>query len=218
MRASELQSRQAPWTLLGMRAADKMRDLTQESDEELLHRSASGDDEAFAALYRRRQGAVYRFALHMSGREDVAEEVTQETFLMIIREPGRFDAGRGSFSSFLFGIARNLVLRQLERRRDYVNIEEEGAVEPAAVDTDLLAKMTREETIEAVRQAVSSLPGTYREAVVLCDLEEASYADAAEVLGVPVGTVRSRLSRGRGLLLEKLRAVSLGFKSLRVSA
>lgn len=202
----------------GLRAAAKMRDLTQESDDDLLRRSASGDEEAFSTLYRRRQAAVYRFALHMSGREDVAEEVTQETFLMLIREPGRFDASRGSVSSFLFGVARNLVLRHLERRRDYVNLEEEATGEPAAADTDLLAKMTREETIEAVRQAVSSLPGTYREAVVLCDLEEASYADAAEALGVPVGTVRSRLSRGRGLLLEKLRAVSLGFKSLRVSA
>lgn len=202
----------------GLRAAAKMRDLTQESDDDLLRRSASGEEEAFSTLYRRRQAAVYRFALHMSGREDVAEEVTQETFLMLIREPGRFDPTRGSVSSFLFGVARNLVLRHLERRRDYVNLEEEATGEPAADDTDLLAKLTREEAIEAVRQAVSSLPGTYREAVVLCDLEEASYADAAEALGVPVGTVRSRLSRGRGLLLEKLRAVSLGFKSLRVSA
>ena len=218
MAAPELQTRQSPLMALGLRAAATMRDISQESDEDLLRRSSSGDEEAFAALYRRRQAAVYRFALHMSGREDVAEEVTQETFLMLIREPWRFDAGRGSLSSFLFGVARNFVLRHIERRREYVNIQEEGAVEPAASDTDILAKMTREETIEAVRQAVSSLPGTYREAVVLCDLEEASYADAAEVLGVPVGTVRSRLSRGRGLLLEKLRAVSLGFKSLRVSA
>jgi RNA polymerase sigma-70 factor (ECF subfamily) len=195
-----------------------MRDLTQESDEDLLRRSAAGEEEAFATLYRRRQAAVYRFALHMSAREDVAEEVTQETFLVLIREPDRFNAERGTVSSFLFGVARNFVLRHLERRRDHVNIEEEGAAEPAAADTDLLAKMTREETIEAVRQAVSSLPGTYREAVVLCDLQETSYADAAEALGVPIGTVRSRLSRGRGLLMEKLRAVSLGFKSLRCSA
>jgi RNA polymerase sigma-70 factor (ECF subfamily) len=195
-----------------------MRELIHESDEDLLRRSTAGDEEAFAALYQRRQAAIYRFVLHMSGREDLAEEVTQETFLMLIREPGRFEPGKGALSSFLFGIARNLVLRHLEKRREWVNIEDESTGEPAAADTDLLARLTREETIEAVRQAVSSLPGTYREAVVLCDLEETSYADAAEALGVPVGTVRSRLSRGRGLLLGKLRAVSLGFRSLRVSA
>ena len=148
MGASELQSRQSTWRAWGLSsAANTMCDLTTESDEDLLRRSASGDEEAFAALYRRRQAAVYRFALHMSGREEVAEEVTQETFLMLIREPSRFDAGRGSVSSFLFGVARNLVLRQLERRREYVNIEEDSAAEPAAADTDMLAKMTREETI-----------------------------------------------------------------------
>ena len=195
-----------------------MRELTHECDEDLLRRSTAGDEEAFAVLYRRRQAAIYRFVLHMSGREDLAEEVTQETFLTLIREPARFEPAKGALSSFLFGIARNLVLRHLEKRREWVNIEDESTAEPAAADTDLLARLTREETIEAVRQAVSSLPGTYREAVVLCDLEETSYADAAEALGVPVGTVRSRLSRGRGLLLEKLRAVSQGFKSLRVSA
>jgi RNA polymerase sigma-70 factor, ECF subfamily len=191
-----------------------MRDLTQDSDEDLLRRSAAGDEEAFTALYRRRQAAVYRFALHMSGREDVAEEVTQETFLMLIREPDRFNSSRGTVPSFLFGVARNLVLRHLARRRDYVDIAEQSV----AAETDLLAQMTREEAIEAVRQAISSLPTSYRDAVVLCDLEEASYADAADALGVPVGTVRSRLNRGRGLLMEKLRAVWRGFRSLGCSA
>ena len=70
---------------------------------------------------------------------------------------------------------------------------------------DLLANLTREEAIEAVRQSVITLPTVYREAVVLCDLEEMNYADAALALNVPVGTVRSRLNRGRGMLLEKLR-------------
>jgi RNA polymerase sigma-70 factor (ECF subfamily) len=186
-----------------------MTDPTLESDESLLRRSSCGDEEAFATLYRRRQTAIYRFALHMSGREDVAEEVTQEVFLSLIREPGRFDESKGALSAFLFGIARNFVLRHLERGRRTVTMEEEGTPEPVAADTDLLANLTREETIDTVRQAVITLPSVYREAVVLCDLEEMSYSDAAGALGVPVGTVRSRLNRGRGMLLEKLRGRSV---------
>ena len=191
-----------------------MTDVTSESDERLLRRAARGDEEAFAALYRRRQAGLYRFALHMSGREDVAEEVTQEVFLTLIREPGRFDEGKGTVSAFLFGVARNYVLRHLERTRRNITIDDESAPEPVSTDSDLLANLTREEAIEAVRQAVVTLPTVYREAVVLCDLQETNYADAAEALNVPIGTVRSRLNRGRGMLLEKLR----GRNVLRCSA
>ena len=188
--------------------------LTPESDERLLRRAARGDEEAFAQLYRRRQAGLYRFALHMSGREDVAEEVTQEVFLTLLRDPGRFDESKGAVSAFLFGIARNYVLRHLERTSRNVPIEEEGVPEPVACEIDLLVNLAREETIEAVRQAVVTLPPVYREAVVLCDLEEMNYAEAAQALNVPIGTVRSRLNRGRGMLLEKLR----GRNVLRCSA
>jgi RNA polymerase sigma-70 factor, ECF subfamily len=193
-----------------------MPDPTAEPDEDLLRRATLGDEEAFAVLYRRRQGGVYRFALHMCGREDVAEEVTQEVFLALINDPGRFDSARGAVSSFLYGVARNHVLRYLERRRDDVRIE--ASDEPAdavARDADILASLTRKEMIESVRQAVLTLPPAYREAVVLCDLEELSYSDAADILKVPVGTVRSRLNRGRGLLMDKLRAARPGAGSLR---
>jgi RNA polymerase sigma-70 factor, ECF subfamily len=183
-------------------------DAALQSDEILLRRSARGDEEAFSTIYRRRQGAVYRFALSMSGREDVAEEVTQEVFLSLIREPSRFDETKGTLAAFLMGMARNLVLRHLERGRRTVTMEEDAA-EPPAAGADMLTNLTREETIEAVRQAVVTLPTVYREAVALCDLEEMSYAEAACALGVPVGTVRSRLNRGRGMLLEKLRGRSV---------
>jgi RNA polymerase sigma-70 factor (ECF subfamily) len=150
----------------------------------------------------------------MSGREDVAEEVTQDVFLTLIREPQRFDEGKGSLTAFLFGVARNYVLRHLERMRRNVAMDEEGAPEPVSTEPDLLSNLTREEAIEAVRQAVVTLPTAYRETVVLCDLEEMNYADVAEVLNIPIGTVRSRLNRGRGMLLEKLR----GRNVLRCSA
>jgi RNA polymerase sigma-70 factor (ECF subfamily) len=189
----------------GLCTAAKMDELTQESDETLLRRCSRGDERAFTMLYRRRQGGVYRFALHMSGRNDVAEEVTQEVFLTLIREPGRFDASKGTVVSFLYGIARNHVLRQIERGRREVAVDHASFTEAPADDADVFGRMAREEAIEAVRQAVLTLPAVYRETVVLCELEEMQYTDAASVLGVPVGTVRSRLNRGRGMLLEKLR-------------
>src|SRR5579862_7663702 len=90
------------------------------SDQDLLERARQGDDASFAELYRRRQGSVYRFALQMTGSSCVAEEVTQEVFLAVIRDADRFDPQRGSPLAYFYGIARNLTLRCLERDRFYV--------------------------------------------------------------------------------------------------
>src|SRR5690349_5449276 len=170
----------------------------QENDDELLLRMQSGDEQAFIALYRRRQGPLYRFALHMSGSASVAEDVTQEVFLALIREECGYDPERGSLSGYLFGIARKLVLRHLQRGRSDVTLDLESddfGPPELSVQDDPLADLTRRESIQAVRRAVQVLPRRYREVVVLCDLEELDYRDAAVVLGCPLGTVRSRLHR-----------------------
>jgi RNA polymerase sigma-70 factor (ECF subfamily) len=169
-----------------------------------------GDEQALAALYRRRQGNVYRFALQMSGSPALAEDVTQEVFMVLLRDGHNFDPARGSLNSFLLGVARNHVLRRLERDRFYVPIDEDSENDSAAnalsaTGDGPLDELSRSELIESVRKAVLSLPARYREVVVLCDLQELSYAEAAEVLGCAVGTVRSRLHRARALLIEKLR-------------
>jgi RNA polymerase sigma-70 factor (ECF subfamily) len=178
-----------------------------ETDDELLLRMQSGDEEAFLTLYRRRQAGLFRFALHMSGSMPVAEDVTQEVFLALLRQDCGYDADRGTLSGYLFGIARKLVLRHLERGRSVVALDLEsddlGQPELAILD-DPLVDLTRREGIDTLRRAVQALPRRYREVVVLCDLEEVDYADAAVALGCPIGTVRSRLHRARGLLLEKL--------------
>jgi RNA polymerase sigma-70 factor (ECF subfamily) len=177
-----------------------------EIQSQILNRLRKGEEEAFVILYRRRQAPIYRFALHMCGSA-AAEDVTQEVFLTLLREDCGYDPARGTVSGYLFGIARKLVLRQLERGRGDVPLEtdlEESAVPELAVNDDLLGALTHREGIEALRRAVVTLPRRYREVVLLCDLEEMDYAEAAGVLGCPIGTVRSRLHRARALLLEKL--------------
>ena len=177
-----------------------------ETDEQLLIRIHSGDEQAFVSLYRRRQAAIFRFALHMSGSDATAEDITQEVFLALIRDRCGFDPERGSLSGYLFGIARKLVLRHLERGRLDVALEadEDVAIPELAVNDDPLIDLTHREGLDALRRAVLALPRRYREVVVLCDLEEMDYADAALALGCPIGTVRSRLHRARALLLDKL--------------
>lgn len=178
---------------------------------ELLQRMQQGDEDAFVALYNRWQGGIFRFALQMSGSEAMAEDVTQEVFLTLMREPGRFDPNRGALSSYLYGISRNLILQAFHKGRLLVPLDEEGAEKDGdlhdvlAAPHDLLNDLTRQEGIAAVRQAVLALPPHYREVVVLCDLEEFSYQEAAEVSGCAVGTIRSRLNRAHRLLLERLK-------------
>jgi RNA polymerase sigma-70 factor (ECF subfamily) len=185
----------------------EMAHQSTDTDDELLARLRGGDEAAFVALYRRRQGAIYRFAMHMSGSATTAEDITQEVFLALLREGCGFDPQRGTLSGYLFGIARKLVLRNLERGRADVALENESDEAPGpelAVIDDPLIDLTRREGIEALRRAVMALPRRYREVVLLCDLEELDYADAAVVLGCPIGTVRSRMHRARALLFEKL--------------
>src|SRR6186713_3238261 len=95
------------------------------SDHQLLTRMLDGDELAFTTLYRRLQKGIYCFALQMSGSATVAEEVTQEVFLTLIRDPGRYDATRGPVSAYLYGIARNCVLRSLQKTRSDTSISEE---------------------------------------------------------------------------------------------
>jgi RNA polymerase sigma-70 factor, ECF subfamily len=185
------------------------------SDSELLRRMGAGDQEAFRTIYQRCQGPIYRFALHMTGNTFLAEDVTQEVFMTLIQERARFDPSRGTLSAYLFGMGRNLLLRRLDREQVYVPFLEHGRENGGgngerkngahAVLVMPPNDILRSEMIDRVRQAVSSLPPSYREVVVLCDLEELSYDEAARVMECAVGTVRSRLHRARALLTEKLR-------------
>lgn len=182
--------------------------LEPPGDFELLQRLRRGDEAAFLELYRRRQSAIYRFALHLSGSPSAAEDIVQEVFITLLRGDLGFNPERGTLSGYLFGIARKQALRLADRGRFDTPIEgdamEEASLPQLAVDADPLKEFTHRESLDALRKAVAALPRRYREVVVLCDLEEVDYADAAAALGCPIGTVRSRLHRARALLLEKL--------------
>lgn len=186
-----------------------MAPQTDATDAELLQSMLAGDEEAMTALYRRRQGGVYRFAFQMCGSRALAEDVTQEVFIVLIRDGQTFDPARGALKTFLAGVARNILLQRLRRERFYAPLEDTGE-EPANLmglrsTEGPLEDISRTEAIASLKNAVLALPTRYREVVVLCDLQEMSYVEAAEILDCAVGTVRSRLHRGRALLIEKLR-------------
>lgn len=174
----------------------------------LLRRAAKGDEEAFTALYRRNQAALYRFALRMTGNVWAAEEVVQDVFMTLMREPKKYDAARGPLGAYLFGIARNRVMKHLERLPREVSLEEHsenGSQHRGTVNSFTPAHSAElSERAQHVRAAVLELPAEFRETVVLCELEELSYEEAARLLDCPIGTIRSRLHRGRALLLAKL--------------
>jgi RNA polymerase sigma-70 factor, ECF subfamily len=203
------------------------------TDDGLLRRMSGGDEEAFTLLYRRKHPAIYRFVLRMAGNPAVAEDVTQEVFMVLMRHTKRFDPARGTLTGFLFGIARNYLHKRWEQDRRIVALPDpsmefgrfeaydevrgqakpfsgSGASRTSFANANGTAahpgeQFAANETVQRVRQAISTLPENYREVVVLCELEEMSYDEAAEALDCPVGTVRSRLHRARAMLIEKLR-------------
>lgn len=174
----------------------------QPSDEELYRLMRRGNQDAFAQLYDRREPALYRFALHMSGSPAIAEEVSHEVFVQLMGPSTRFDETRGSLESFLYGIARNLI--RVARRLGPV-------VEPVdrPFDHDILGELIGNEATAALHRTLRELPERYRDVIILCDLEERSYEDVARLIGRPVGTVRSRLHRARALLSAKIKRMNV---------
>ena len=182
------------------------------SDDELMAGIAAGDRAAFASLYRRRWPDVYRFAVHMTGAPAVAEDVAQDVFMAVIQDGHRYKTGRSGVLAWLLGIARNQARRRLwrDRRLDPLPDPEARIEKALAVETDPIAGLARDRQVDTVRRALRQLPVSYREVVVLCDLQELTYVEAAGVVGCAIGTVRSRLHRGRALLGAQLRREQRG--------
>ena len=168
---------------------------------ELLQLALAGDEVAFVVLYNRLKEGIFRYAFYMTNSKSVAEEVTQEVFMALLKEGHKYRADCGDVAAFAFGIARNFVRRIKRRERPYQPLPADPVVDPEVVSGQTI----RGEVVERVQAAIASLPDHYRQVVVLCDLCELSYAEAACHLECAVGTIRSRLNRAHGLLAEKLK-------------
>ena len=181
------------------------------SDDDLLRRMRAGDAQAFAALYRRHQGPVYRFALLRCGSADTAADTVQEAFMGLLTGRLAFDPLRGSLPNFLFGVARLLILKQEEpRRRESALLDpDEDDSELACEDACPLTRVLASEAAEEVRRALARLAPHYRDALILYELHDLSYGEIATICAIDIGTVRSRLARGRAALTKALRAHAL---------
>jgi RNA polymerase sigma-70 factor (ECF subfamily) len=174
-------------------------------DDQLIARVGTGDRAAFALLYRRYRPDVYRFAAHVSGSAAVAEDVVQDVFVAVIEDASGYRADRSGVLPWLLGIARNHVRRwRSQRRMVPLPADDSVAAEDLAIHPDPLVDLSMQRHTTALHDALLNLPIRYREVIVLCDLQELSYADAAHALECAVGTVRSRLHRGRAMLARRL--------------
>jgi RNA polymerase sigma-70 factor (ECF subfamily) len=146
---------------------------------------------------------VYRFARLMSGSAAIGEDVTQETFTVLLRNLHRYSPQRASVSTYLYGVARNVTRSSLRRNRRFVRLDT-GSHEPIA-DADPTGALERSQEQRELRRIIAELPSRHREVVILCAIHGLSYAEVAAVLGTPVGTVRSRLNRARQTIASRMR-------------
>jgi RNA polymerase sigma-70 factor (ECF subfamily) len=168
-------------------------------DVRLLADIAAGVEQAFVELYKRRHNDVYRFAFAMAKSRSFAQDVTQEVFLNVLENAGRFDNRKGPVRAWLFGCARYVTLDRLRLERRWTD---DMPADLATLDGD--ERLLADQRVERLHAAIARLPVEYREALVLFELQELTYAETAAVLECPVGTVRSRLHRGRALLAAML--------------
>lgn len=184
-------------------------------DHRLVSRIREGDELAFQELVRRYRNPITNYVYRMIDDYDRAVDLSQETFVRVYMSVDRYQATY-SFSTYIYRIAHNLAiteLRQRKRRRliplpTFFSDKESEEIEVELPDDRQIqadAALIADERRAAVTRAIASLPEKYRAPLVLCDLEEKSYEEIAEVLGLPTGTVKSRINRARNLLKEKLR-------------
>lgn len=178
-----------------------------ETDAQLAQRIAKGDRQALARLYARDSAAVYRYGLALCGNPAWAADAMQEAFMQFIQQSKGYAGERGSLGGYLCGIARHLLLAQLREPKvpepldNAADALPPGIADPADGPLELL--VARQNT-EALLAAVRQLPLPFREALILVDLQEYDYAQAAQISGAPLNTLRTRLFRARKQLAQLL--------------
>ena len=182
----------------------KREELHRLADEELMTLVEDKDQRAFEVLYDRHGGAAYSLAHRIVGNAETAEDVTQEAFISIWRSGARFDRARGSVRSWTLGVTRNRAIDALRRqagRAPKLDFDDDAALEaqPSGELTD--SEAIRRETASRVRGALAELPGEQSHVIGLAYFGGFTHSEIAEMLGVPLGTVKGRMRLG----LEKVR-------------
>ena len=150
----------------------------------------------FRSAFEQHKNAVYRFAWRMCGSPTAAEDIAQEAFLTLLRQPQRFDPERGSLRTFLLAVARNLALKRWREEHRWDELDDQ-AVAP-------ILEIENKQTADAVGAAVAALPHLQREVLILFEYEELSLEEIARAVDAEVGTVKSRLHRARENLRQSL--------------
>ena len=173
------------------------------TDEFLLQKAVSGDQAAFLELYDRYRQPVFRFAYRLLGSVEIAEDVTHDCFLSLIRKPENFRPERASLKTYLYAAARNLALKHFRDRGREAGMDEVTEEPKDSPRRGPLRRLLDEELATKVRDAVFSLPPLQREALILFEYEELSLNEVADIAGTDVGAIKARLYRAR----ESLRRV-----------
>jgi RNA polymerase sigma-70 factor (ECF subfamily) len=185
------------------------------SDHDLLEATKNGDEASFAELVGRYQNQITNYIYRLLNDYEEAIDLAQETFVRVYFAAGRYHTNF-AFSTYLYRIATNLAISEMRRRKRrklmsltglFQNEESDADKEFDIPDDEALpdASLLDKERGEVISRAIASLPEKYRLPLVLREVEEKSYDEVAEILDLSQGTLKSRLSRGRGLLREKLK-------------
>jgi RNA polymerase sigma-70 factor (ECF subfamily) len=180
-----------------------------ESDEDLLQRCREADQGAWRELVNRHTRRVFNLAYRFVGRVHEAEDLTQEVFVKVYQSLDRYHSSAGAFSTWLATVTRNHAIDHYRRHREESLRRTHGEDVIAAIpskEENPLGALERDEQVRLVHQGLRALPPDLREPIVLCDLQGVSYEEAAGILEIPLGTVKSRLNRGRLELAKRLLA------------
>lgn len=181
------------------------RTLVSLDEAEELQRAGSGDEAAFTAIYRRHRAAVFRLAWLITGSESQAADVTQDVFMGLLDAAHAYDVARGSLAAYLCGIARFRAYRVTDKRMQSVD-DFDALLESRSDDAPKLPsdRLDRSRALQTLYAAIRKLPAPFRDILILVELQQMSYADAAAIAGVEIGTVRSRLARAKARLTQML--------------
>jgi RNA polymerase sigma-70 factor, ECF subfamily len=179
-----------------------------ESIDAVIQRCLAGDQDAWAQIVRQHWRKVFNIAYKFTGKHDEAEDLTQDVFLKIFKSLDTFDR-RANFQTWLVSVSRNLCIdhyRSVRKERETIDRDvDAGELTPASTTQSPVAALEQRDRVELLKKAMEQLPPSLRRAVMLRDIQELSYQEIADREGLPEGTVKSRINRGRTELARQIR-------------